>query len=62
MLLMEGWERDSTLQLFPNGKYFMSFVKFTSSARGYSNSPVGRLHPEGDAPQPTICMPETGRS
>jgi len=64
MLLMEGWERDSTVQFLPNGKYFMSFVKYTSHTRdripcGESTVRVGQN--DCPPPQPTICTPDVGR-
>jgi len=29
LLLMNGWERNTGVQVLPNGEYFMEFVKFT---------------------------------
>jgi hypothetical protein len=49
LLLLEGWERDSALQILPSGEFLMTFVR-------YSREQVRCDHGEDVPPQPTTAM------
>jgi len=36
MLFLNGWERNTNVQVLPNGEFFMEFIKFGRMNRGDS--------------------------